>query len=422
MDLKSIIKEQRQELEKISKEEKIIKREKLEKAKLFLKHPNILVITGIRRCGKSIFSYLLEKDSKFGYINFDDERLIGLKAEELNNVLEAFYGLYGEVEYIILDEIQNILGWELFANRLRRTKKVIITGSNSNLLSGELSTHLTGRYIDIRLFPFSFKEFLDFKGFSIESAYTTEQKAKIINYLGEYLEKGGLPEVYKFGKIIISKIYEDILIKDIILRYSIKKIDELKKIGKYLISNTTQNITYSKLAKIFGIKNITTISNWVSYLEDSFLVFKLEKFDYKLKQQFIAPKKVFCIDTGIVDSIGFRYSENKGKIIENAVAIELQRKTPNLEVYYWQDYQQNEVDFVLKEGKKLSQLMQVSYINSKEEIREREINSLIKASFELKCNNLIVITWDYESEQTYKSKKIRFIPLWKWLLQSPQVL
>src|SRR3989338_1655673 len=171
MDIKSIIKEQRQELERIEKREKIIDRDRLEEAKTYLSRPNILVITGIRRCGKSIFSYLIEKNRNFAYINFDDERLSAIKKEDLDKILEAFYELYGEIEYIVLDEIQNIPKWELFANRLRRTKKIILTGSNSNLLSGELATHLTGRHLDIQLFPFSFKEFLDFKSFQREKAY-----------------------------------------------------------------------------------------------------------------------------------------------------------------------------------------------------------------------------------------------------------
>ena len=149
VDFKSIIKEQREELEKIEKEEKIIEREKLNEAKNILKYPNILAILGIRRCGKSIFSYLLAKNNKTGYINFDDERLIEIKNEDFDKILTAFYELYGDLDYIILDEIQNIKNWELFVNRLRRTKKVILTGSNSKLLAGELSTHLTGRYIDI---------------------------------------------------------------------------------------------------------------------------------------------------------------------------------------------------------------------------------------------------------------------------------
>ena len=420
MDFKSIIKEQREELEKIEKEEKIIERTGLNKSKESLKYPNILAILGIRRCGKSIFSYLLAKPHKFAYINFDDERLAGLKSDDLNKILESFYELYEDIDYIILDEIQNVDNWELFVNRLRRTKKIILTGSNSKLLSGELSTHLTGRYLDIILFPFSFKEFLKLKEVKENKVYTTQEKAEIMKTLQEYLEIGGFPEAYKFGKGMISKIYEDILTKDILLRYNISKKEEIKKLAKYLITNSSGEITYSKLARIFDIKHVSTISNWISYLENAFLIFRLERFDFKLKQQFIAPKKVYCIDSGLMNTIGFKFSENRGKVIENEVALELQRrkaKENSFEVYYWKDYQQNEVDFVIKKDKKIGSLIQVSYINSKEEIKEREINALLKASKELRCKNLIVITWDYETEEKFEGEIIKFVPLWKWLLE-----
>ena len=420
MDFKSIIKEQREELEKIEKEEKIIERTGLNKSKESLKYPNILAILGIRRCGKSIFSYLLAKPHKFAYINFDDERLAGLKSDDLNKILESFYELYEDIDYIILDEIQNVDNWELFVNRLRRTKKIILTGSNSKLLSGELSTHLTGRYLDIILFPFSFKEFLKLKEVKENKVYTTQEKAEIMKTLQEYLEIGGFPEAYKFGKGMISKIYEDILTKDILLRHNISKKEEIKKLAKYLITNSSGEITYSKLARIFDIKHVSTISNWISYLENAFLIFRLERFDFKLKQQFIAPKKVYCIDSGLMNTIGFKFSENRGKVIENEVALELQRrkaKENSFEVYYWKDYQQNEVDFIIKKDKKIESLIQVSYINSKEEIKEREINALLKASKKLRCKNLIVITWDYETEEKFGGEIIKFVPLWKWLLE-----
>lgn len=418
MDYKPIIKEQKEELLKIEKEEKIVKRELLENAKSFLQYPNILAIIGVRRCGKSIFSYLIAKESNFGYINFDDERLIGINAEELDKILQSFYELYGDIEYIVLDEIQNINGWELFVNRMRRTKKVIITGSNSKLLYGELATHLTGRYIDILLFPFSFREFLELKGIKKSESYTTKEKAEILSCLNEYLKIGGFPEVNKFGKAILSRIYDDIVIKDILLRYKIKKNEDIRKLAKYLITNFSEEFSYSKLSKILGVKHVSTISNWVSYLESSFLILKLEKFGFKLKNQFLSSKKIYCIDNGIVNSIGFSFSENFGRIMENVVAVELQRKkSANLiEVYYWKNPQQNEVDFVIKEKNNVIELIQVSYANSKEEIKEREIKSLIKASLELKCENLIIITWDYENEEIVKNKKIKFVPLWKWLL------
>ena len=419
MDLQSIIKEQRQELEKIERDERIIDRERLKEAKSYLSHPNIVVITGIRRCGKSIFSYLMDKGSKFAYINFDDERLTGLKTEDLDKALQAFYGLYGDIEYIILDEPQNIRGWELFANRLRRTKKLIITGSNSQLLSGELATHLTGRYIEIQLMPFSFREFLKFKAFKEVNAYTTKDRAEIINLLQEYLSFGGFPEVYKFGKSILLTIYETILNKDIILRHNINKIKEFKDLAKFLVSNSSEEITYSKLSRTLGIKHVSTVSNWISYFEDAFLFFKLERFDFKLKQQFIAPKKTYCIDTGIVDLMGFKFSENRGKILETAVAIELQRRRKEsifLETYYWKDAQQNEVDFVIKEKTRVTQLIQATHISNRQELKENRVSSLLRASKDLKCNNLLFVTWDFEAEEEFEGKKIKFIPLWKWLL------
>src|SRR3989344_3304270 len=397
VDFKSIIKEQREELERIEREEIIVHREKFRDAQAALKYPNILAVLGIRRCGKSIFSYLLAKDGKTGYVNFDDERLVELQSDELNTLLLAFYELYGELDYVILDEVQNVKNWELFVNRLRRTKKVIVTGSNSKLLGGELATHLTGRYIDIELFPFSFREYLLKKKFKENIAYTTKEKTELLNHLKEYLQIGGFPEAYKFGKAMISRIYEDILTKDILLRYRTVKIEELKKLANYLITNSSQETTYTRLSKILGIKHITTISNWISYLENSFLIFRVERFDFKLKQQYIAPKKFYCIDTGLINSIGFQFSDNIGRLMENAVAIDLKRRNP--QIYYWKDYRQNEVDFVIKNDKKITELIQVTYASNRKEIREKEIESLFKASTELKCKNLIVITWDYEADE-----------------------
>lgn len=420
MDLKTIIKEQEEELKKIEKKENIILREEFQKSQKYLKFPNVLAIIGIRRCGKSTFSYLLSKNKKTGYINFDDERIADFKGEELNKILEVFYELHGEIDYVVLDEIQNIENWELFVNRLRRSKKVILTGSNSKLLSGELSTHLTGRHIDITLFPFSFKEYLEKKEIKINKSFTTKEKIKITNHLKEYLKLGGFPEVYKFGRIILPRIYDDIITKDIVVRYKINKIQELKKLSKYLITNSSEEFTYGRLSKILDINHVSTVSKWIGFLEETFLMFKLERFDFKLKKQFLTPKKIYAIDTGMVNSIGFKFSENRGKIIENKVALELFREKSNsdfMELYYWKDIKHNEVDFVIKKGKKIESLIQVSYIDNKEDMREREINSLIKAGGELKCKKLFVITWDYEDEKIFNKCKIKFIPLWKWLIQ-----
>ncbi len=415
MDFDTIVKEQREELERIGTTENIIPRENTIVAKNALKFPNVLAILGIRRCGKSVFSHLLAKAKNYGYVNFDDERLLGVKTEDLNELLKSFYKLYGDVEIIVLDEIQNVRGWEMFVNRLRRTKKVILTGSNSHLLSGELATHLTGRHIDVVLHPFSFKEFLKFKKFKMATAYTTKEKAEMLKLLEEYLQVGGFPEVQKFGKQIVSVIYEDVLTKDIILRHKIKKMEEIRKLAKYCINNAGQEFSYSKTAKVLGVKHVSTISKWASYLEEAFLIFKLERFSYKLKQQFLAPKKVYCTDSGIINAIDFKFSENKGKIMENLVAIELKKRNQQ-EIYYWKDYLQHEVDFVIKKGNKIQQLIQVSYVNSRDAVKEREITALLKASKALKCKKLLLITWDYEAKEKTKNLEIQYTPLWKWLV------
>lgn len=423
-EIKRIVTAQKEEISETYEREKIINRlipnEKL--IQLF-KHPNILAIIGVRRSGKSICSTLILQGKKYGYINFDDERIINIKPEELDQVLQAFYELYGsDLEYIILDEIQNVEKWELFTNRLRRTKKVIVTGSNSKLLSGELATHLTGRYLDFTLYPFSFEEFLELQDIKPikEDFYSTKKISEIKGKLRSYISLGGFPEAYKFGKTMLIKTYEDIIQKDILLRYKIKNKATFKELAKYLVSNFSNEITYTKLKDVTSIKNVHTIKNYVSYLSTACLVIILERFSFKLKNQTIAPKKIYCIDTGIINSVAFKFSEDFGRIMENVVVVDLFRRksywTPDAEVYYWKDHQQQEVDFVIKKGLKVEQLIQVTSISERNELKKQECASLVKASDELHCKNLLVITWDYESKETIDGKEIEFIPLWKWLL------
>jgi len=417
--LKRIITGQREEFEKNFKEFPIIKRDNLDYVKPFLSHPNILAILGVRRSGKSVFSILLTKELKenFGYINFDDERLMSLKTEDLDKILQAFYELYGEIKLIILDEPQNVMGWELFVNRLRRTKKVIITGSNSNLLSGELATHLTGRYIDFTLYPFSFKEILNFK----PNIYLIEDIAKVQRQLDNYLKESGFPEFRNFGSKIVEIIYQDIINKDCLDRHSIKNKKTFKELSKYLTSNFSSEFTYSKLSNIFSVKDVHTVKNYVDYLKESFIITVIDRFSSKLKQQVISPKKVYVVDHGICNFLSFKLSKDTGRLIENVVCIELlRRKSINsgLEIYYWKDYQQNEVDFVVKQGSKIKTLIQVCQDLSEHETKEREVKSLIKAGKELKCKDLVIISRDKEGEEIKDNIKIKFIPLWRWLLKN----
>ena len=419
-EIKRIIQEQEGEREYILENEGIIERDVDAKLiKESIRYPNVLAILGMRRCGKSVLSWLVMKGKKCGYINFDDEALYGIKAKDLNNILKAFYELYGDVDYLVFDEIQNVLGWELFITRLRRTKRIIITGSNSQLLSGELSIHLTGRHTDLLLFPFSFREFCRYRDIGIAkgSEYTTQSAAKMQTALMEYIRKGGLPEAHTHGKATLKSIFGDIVTKDIMMRYNIKT-NAIESLARYLATNFSSEISFNKLKEPFAVKKLQTIKNYVGYFESAYLFFILERFSYKLKQQIIAPKKIYCMDTGIINSVSFKFSENLGRLFENVVAIELKRR--NREIYYWKNHQQEEVDFLVKEGTRVKQLIQVCYDIGVPKTKDRELRALIKASRDLKCRNLLVITRDYESEETVEwsgeKRKVGFLPLWKWLL------
>lgn len=414
--LKQVISDQREEVERILREG-IIERDGIDYAKGFLKHPNVLAVTGVRRSGKSVFSMLLSRQLGEGvsYVNFDDERLMGINTEDLNKVLQALYELYGEPGVIILDEVQNVRGWELFVNRLRRTRKVVVTGSNSKLMGGELATHLTGRYVDYTLYPFSFRETVSFK----PDFYLTSDIAKARRQLEDYVRGSGFPEFRKFGSNIVVRIYEDIINKDCIRRHKIREEETFRELARYLMTNSSKEFTYSKLSNTFGIKDVHTAKNYVSYIREAFMIAVVERFSPKLKQQFIAPKKVYAIDHGFCNFIGFSLSKNTGRVFENIVCIELLRKKavdPRLSVYYWKDHQGSEVDFVVKDGLKIKQLIQVCYDIDDEGTKQREVKALLKASSELGCDSLMIITDSEDRVETIKGKKVEYLPLWKWLL------
>jgi hypothetical protein len=424
-ELREIIADQRDEVRTLMSAGKIIDRDvPADRLMEFLSIPNILAVLGVRRCGKSYLSHLLLRGKSYGHVNFDDEKLAGLTAKGLNDVLEAVYRIHGKTEYLLLDEPQNVKGWELFANRLRRTTRVIVTGSNAQMLSGELSTHLTGRYIDFTLHPFSFREYLRWTGNATGPAQTTVEKGRVRERLSEYLELGGFPEAYSLGKPIIRRIYGDIITKDVLNRFRPRHFEALRDMARYLVSNSGNEMTYSRLRNIFSLKRQETSRNYVSYLRDALILLVLERYSPKLKEHSIAPKKAYCADTGIVRTIGFRESQNTGSTYENAVAIELFRRrayfSETEELYYWKDHYGREVDFVVKDGPAVRQLIQVAYL-LEPEVRRRETDALLRASEQLACKNLLLINDDYDREETIRqnglSRKVIFIPLWKWLLE-----
>ena len=382
----------------------------------------IKVVIGPRRAGKSTFVLRSIEKAKFAYINFDDERLI--KIENYDDLLKYLKEIFGEFKYLILDEIQNVPGWELFLNRLQRSGyNMIITGSNSMLLSKELSTHLTGRHLDTLVLPFSFKEFLSAKKVEVKiKDNSVEEVGEIIRFLREYLDVGGFPELVIKNlnqKDYLNTLVDSVVLKDIVNRYNIRFSSLIYNLVKYLIENFSHEASLNSIKNTLHLNSVHTVDNYVRYICEAFLIFRINKFSVKSKERAGFGSKIYVIDNGIANAYSFRSSENIGKLMENTVAIELVRRSEffkRFTVNYWRNVQKKEVDFVIKDGIRVRQLIQVTYASSKETIKNREIENLLVASSELKCSDLLVITWDYEAMETVKGKKIKFIPLWKWLL------
>ena len=417
--IRRVMSDQEEEIDHKFSTEKIINREYLPEIKAYLTNSNAVVISGPRRSGKSISAILLVKNHNYARLNFDDPSIEGMKAQELVKVNEAIAQLKGNASHIILDEIQSIKGWELYVSRLRETKKVIVTGSNSELMSEEFASRLTGRYISFTTLPFSFAEFIERSGYAA-GQYTTKEIANAKALFDSYILLGGFPEAFKQKERYLIQIYNDILTKDIERRFGIKHKETFREFSHYLISNISREVSFNKLKNLFGIKSVHTAKNYMGFLEKAFLIYKIDKYSNKLKQQVSSGKKIYCIDTGISNALGFRANEEKGRLLENVVAIELLRRkhywNPLSEIYYWQDYSKNEVDFVVKEKEKIKQLIQVCYRLEDYGTKERETKPLLSASKELKCRNLLILTNDYEAEEIVDNKKINFVPVWKWLL------
>ncbi|MBU0963394.1 MAG: ATP-binding protein, partial [Nanoarchaeota archaeon] len=377
----------------------------------YLKGNEIVIITGIRRCGKSSLLRIISKkiEEKFVYINFDDIRLTDFQIENFEDIEEIASEMHGIKSNVIyfLDEIQNVLSWERWVNNLYSKKiKVFVTGSNSSLLSSEISTFLTGRNKIIKLYPFSFKEFLLFKNIRVDYK-TSDEKREIYQAFNEYFEKGGFPLIIKNDDINLSKQYfEDILNKDIIKRYNIKKIKELSDLILYLFSNVSRTYSYSTLKQVSSIKSLSMINNYIEYLKNVFIASTINKFDYSIKKQKVSSSKFYVLDNSFLKTIAFNFSENIGKRLENLVFIELIRR--RFEVYY--HAKKKECDFVIKEGLKITKAIQVCLTIDSPTTRQREVDGLLEALKEYKLKEGLILSLDKEDEIVFGDKKIIIKP------------
>ncbi len=422
MDIKQLIISQKEERDFLLGKE-YIPREGLELARASLENDLIKVIVGPRRAGKSVFALQMLKGLNFAYVNFDDERLLAIR--DYDEILKALREIYGETPFLLLDEIQNLDSWELWVNRLqRRGLRLVITGSNSRLLSRELATHLTGRYQPFNLLPFSFREFLKAQNFDVDpELYSLETLGALLNHLHHYLEVGGYPEIV-LGKVdpkgYLRTLIDGVLFKDIVRRYNLRFARKLSDLALYLLSNTSGRFSFTKLKNVLSFRSVHTVENYMKYLEEGFVVFCLERFTTKLKERLKSPRKVYAYDTGVVTSFKSRLSPDYGILMENLVAIELLRR--GKEFFYFQSRDGQEVDFVVKEGIESFQLIQVCYDLSDEATKKREFSALRKAGKELGISDLLVLSWDEEGEITYRNAKISIRPLWKWLFTSVSYL
>ena len=384
----------------------------------FQQTPFIVFISGIRRSGKSTLLHQMKSDylKDSYYVNFDDERFIQFTINDFQSLHEILIELFGNKNIFLFDEIQNIKSWERFIRRLHDAgKKIYVTGSNASMLSRELGTHLTGRHINFSLYPFSFKEFLQFKQhyFGSLNKLTTEQKGILKKFFNEYLEKGGFPEYLQTEKEEYLKVvYENILYRDIITRYNLSNEKTIKEVVYYAVSNVGKEISFNSLRKLTQLTSATTIREYFEYLENSYLTFLISRYNRSLKKQIYYNKKVYFIDTGMVKILGFRGSDDIGRILENVVFLQLKRL--NKEIYFHKE--KCECDFVIRKGIAIIEAIQVTH--NLQENKDREINGLLEALHTYKLKEGLLLTSEQEGEITKNKKKIIIKPVWKWLLET----
>lgn len=380
------------------------------------------VIIGIRRSGKSTLCLNVIKKSglTFAYVNFDDERLYGIEAEDLNKILECLYKIYGDFNHLFIDEIQNVDEWFLFVNRLLRTgMHILITGSNAKLLSGELATHLTGRYMKTELYPFSFSEYCDYK--KISTAHSTTKEIGLLrSAFDSYLQEGGFPELINETRkqSYINTLVDNILKKDIEQRYSIKYKAAFENIANHLLNNAPSKINYIELKELFGIGSDHTAENYVKYAKNAYLITGLLKFSFKSKMR-IHDEKAYAIDVGFMNKReNAMAGENLGWRLETIVYIELLRryKPQECDIYYYEETS-GEADFLICKGKTVIKIIQVCYDISNEKTFKREKKGLLLASQKTKCNNLLIITDHDNTQLTENGKTISVVPAYSWLTE-----
>ena len=413
--MNTIIQNQRKERDELSGRPYLMRKSNTDTS-LLLANPMIKLITGPRRVGKSTYALLMLQGKNFAYLNFDDNLLLSNWDEEL--VMRTLDEVYPDYEYLLLDEVQNLKDWDVWVSKLyRRGKNLIITGSNAKMLSSEMATVLTGRYLQVEMLPFSLAETMEWKGIGNNGNDTQHTEATVI--ADDYLRNGGYPETIDMRSITrsyLSTLFDSIIWKDVAKRHNIRNITDLNNLALYLLSNFCNPLSANDIAQELTMSSVTTTRKFMDYLHEPYLFYYLPRFNNKLKLMKKAATKVYVIDNGFVTSKAFNISENLGRLLENEVFIELLRQGFQTEssLFYYRSRNNREVDFVTRHGAHIHQLIQVCYDMSSPKTEKREVTSLIECGEELKCDNLIIVTNNDDREINKDGHIIKVIPFAKF--------
>lgn len=382
-----------------------------------LKSHQIKLITGPRRAGKSTEALLMLAGRNFAYLNFDDGQLLKYWDEDI--AWNALKTVYGQFEYLLLDEVQNLDGWDIWVSKLyRQGINMVITGSNAKLLSSEMATLLTGRYIQIEMLTFSLAEYFEWHGYYLNSAEVPDT-TQMQTLQTDYLHWGGYPETIAgraLASSYLSTLFDSIIWKDIAKRHKVRNVNDLNDLAMYLLSNFCNAFSANSLTSELGLSSVATVKKFMRYLQEPYLFYYLHRYNNKLKLMTKAPTKVYVVDNGFVNAKAFNLSENLGRLLENQVFIELIRRGYDTEksLFYYRSRNDKETDFVTRQGPHISALIQVCYDCSSERTLKREMDCLIECAGELKCSNLMVVTMNEEKVIEKDGFQIRFVPINKF--------
>ena len=414
--MKTIVLNQRKERDELLSRQYLTRRSNHDEDMLLNSHL-IKLITGPRRVGKSTQALLMLRNKNFAYLNFDSQQL--LDAWDANLVMRMLDDVYPGYDYLLLDEVQNLEGWDLWVSELYRIgKNLVITGSNAKMLSSEMATVLTGKYLQVEMLPFSLEEFFDWNKLELHNL-KPEQDAECKVLTDDYMRNGGYPEVVASRQLVrsyLDTLFDSIVWKDVAKRHNVRNITDLNNLAMYLVSNFCNPLSANELSEELGFSSVNTTKKFMDYLHEPYLFYYLSRYNNKLKLMKKAPRKVYVVDNGFVAAKAFSLSENLGRLLENQVFIELIRQGYDTEktMFYYRSRNDKEVDFVLRKETRVERLVQVCYDLSSPKTEKREVDSIVECAGELKCDNLTIVT--KEDERTIKKDgyTIKVLPISKF--------